>query len=535
MISSSLRTCLRSAGLPFVLFLSFLFLVSVPIGCSDDPSAPSTELESETVPISGLEFEDVVFEGEPAELSVSGTYPGGTGTVRTLEIRVLRFPTEQPGRIHIRAVARMGADPHPAGEPFRISADLPQLPPGEYDLEISGIPHGYTGAIHVFPRRGWIRYRAYGDPERANEGLLIHVDGRATAYRQAQGRAVHLALTREQTDRIRALFRETGFEDFEDAYLSDPPRRVRRVDIALYEPGGRKQVRAEVDLMPESLARLAGTLSRVVDLVLDQSSDRPPIIGRIEVDPPGAPVGTERILRLTLLNRSGRPATLRFPTSQLHDFFLVGDHGPGWLDVDPPGPHDGPDVDSHPDPDPDPLPPHCPPEVVWDGRNNHDELVDTGRYRVRGCVPADVPVPIESAHLDVWQAPQPTGWAAVVDIDPVSAPPGTPRSITLTVTHTGHDSIAVEYGSTQRYDFGVDDPMIVGPLGLWIWSYNRDFAAVMETEIWVPGETQSYTEVWDGKTMEGDVVGAGFYIVSGWTAGRPSVMSPSTGFLVTRE
>ena len=91
---------------------------------------------------------------------------------------------------------------------------------------------------------------------------------------------------------------------------------------------------------------------------------------------------------------------------------------------------------------------------------------------------------------------------------------GAPISMTLSVTNCGDDPLHRFYRDSQRYDFIVQEAedAEVGSEA-WRWSANRVFAQVLGEETLGPGETVTYTEVWNQDNNLGQQVASGRYHV----------------------
>ena len=78
--------------------------------------------------------------------------------------------------------------------------------------------------------------------------------------------------------------------------------------------------------------------------------------------------------------------------------------------------------------------------------------------------------------------------------------------LSLHVTNISTDPVALEFPSSQQYDFVVrgEDGATV-----WSWSAARSFAQVLTADTVAPGATRSYTEVWGPDAMTGDYVAEG--------------------------
>jgi len=90
---------------------------------------------------------------------------------------------------------------------------------------------------------------------------------------------------------------------------------------------------------------------------------------------------------------------------------------------------------------------------------------------------------------------------------------GEPIEVTLSVTNCSDARATIRYRDAQRYDFTVSP---VGAQGreVWRWSQGKTSAQVLGEETFEPGETKTYTEVWDQMSNLGEQVSPGRYVLS---------------------
>jgi hypothetical protein len=551
--------CGRALRLAFLPVLGLAFVLA---GCSDRTDSPTASQGSELV-LDGAQVPEVVFEGESTSLLAWGTYPGESGSFEGLDVDVLSTPDdEHPGRIRVRARASDPGENGPQrGEPFQGTVQLPSLAPGDYVVELVRPGWVEERNLVVFPRSGWVLYRAFGDPILADEGLVIRRDGYAMAFREGEGRPGRTTLDSEAMDTIRQWFRQAHFSELRDAYISDAPEPMRHYDVTFAEGNVAKRVRADEPVMPDELRTLAGQLSGLIDRILANRPQDLKMTGQLTVEPVIGEPGSARKITLTLVNEGSQPVTLHSATSQLFDIVLIRPPAPGTASPDAagnlppdPGPNDGPTLllwnwahDQVFVPEATELVVDAGAakvfDVSWDGQTNDGRVVPAGIYEVRGMTTTVPGVRIRPARLAV-RGEMPGGrLAATLSVTPAEAPPGTPRQLTLAVTNLGDAPVDVEYPTAQEYDFAIDDPLRAGagpmgpsgPLPLWIWSHDKEFPQVVQTLTWQPGETRRYSETWDGSTMRGEVLGPGLYTLSGWGTGKPGVAARPISFLVTRR
>ena len=70
---------------------------------------------------------------------------------------------------------------------------------------------------------------------------------------------------------------------------------------------------------------------------------------------------------------------------------------------------------------------------------------------------------------------------------------------TLTVANLSRDSLRVQFGSGQSFDFGVRAP----DRELWRWSMGKLFTQEVRTIGWAPTEVRTFTARWDGPVPAG--------------------------------
>jgi len=525
------------------LWVPLLAILALFSGCADDPEAPVVE---PFLTIEGGAIPEVVFEGEAIEVHAWGAVDRNGGAFQSLEIEVLSHPGREPGQIEVRAVAG-GTSPSGAVD-FEGRVSLPPLRPGEYLVHLVG--RGITRTLAVLPQAGWVRYRSYHDPMRPDEGLLIESDGWAVAYRHGTGRSERTQLSRERMGEIGTWFRATEFGNLESEYLSGDRNRMRIVEVSLTSAAGIHRVVAEEDLMPAGLQRVEAQLQRLVDELIDDRPQPARVGGQIRVDPIEADPGVARRIQMTLKNEGERPVTLFFSNGQQYDFRLLRTG-----DVRDPNGESGGD-----DPDHDGTGTDermlvwnwahglSFPEVAtqleleaggvhrfeaeWDGLDNRGHRVGAGVYVLEGVIPSrsDFRVRVEPTRLVVkGQVPDRMPLVGTLTIVPATAPRGTPREITLSITNLNRTELVREFIDTQRYDFAIhgrpsDRP--TDPNGralVWQWSDGRGFGDMPGRVAWAPGQTHTYVETWDGNERDGTTAGVGYYLLRSWMTSRPGV------------
>ena len=108
------------------------------------------------------------------------------------------------------------------------------------------------------------------------------------------------------------------------------------------------------------------------------------------------------------------------------------------------------------------------------------------------------------------QAEQPavkdTSYAATVRTDRTRYSRGEPITITIVLRNTSSAPQTLEFSSSQRYDFAIEDTRAP----LWRWSAAVMFAQVLGEETIAPGDSLSYSEMFRGELP------AGSYRAIGW-------------------
>lgn len=93
---------------------------------------------------------------------------------------------------------------------------------------------------------------------------------------------------------------------------------------------------------------------------------------------------------------------------------------------------------------------------------------------------------------------------------------GEPISMTLAITNCEDGSLRRVYASGQQYDFVVSDDQ---QRELWRWSHDKAFTQAIQEATFGPGETVTYTEVWDQSSNDAEQVPLGHYDVLGLDVG----------------
>ena len=94
--------------------------------------------------------------------------------------------------------------------------------------------------------------------------------------------------------------------------------------------------------------------------------------------------------------------------------------------------------------------------------------------------------------------------------------PGEPISMTLAITNCEDETVRRVYASGQQYDFVVSDDQ---QREVWRWSHGKVFTQAIQETTFEPGETVTYTEVWDQSSNDAEQVAPGHYDVLGLDIG----------------
>jgi hypothetical protein len=76
----------------------------------------------------------------------------------------------------------------------------------------------------------------------------------------------------------------------------------------------------------------------------------------------------------------------------------------------------------------------------------------------------------------------------------------------LNLTNAGTAAVVLEFASSQRYDFVVEDP---SGETVWVWSADRSFAQMVGADTLAAGETVEYEAVWTSGRRPGRYVAVG--------------------------
>ena len=89
----------------------------------------------------------------------------------------------------------------------------------------------------------------------------------------------------------------------------------------------------------------------------------------------------------------------------------------------------------------------------------------------------------------------------------------------VSILNTTNSTQTLTFSSSQQYDF------IARQSGtsniIWRWSHNRGFLTVITTLTFAPGETKTFSELWDQTDNNGVLVGPGSYEAQGSVEGGP--------------
>jgi Intracellular proteinase inhibitor len=110
-------------------------------------------------------------------------------------------------------------------------------------------------------------------------------------------------------------------------------------------------------------------------------------------------------------------------------------------------------------------------------------------------------VPAPAASVDV------RGVRVEIQLDKAAYGAGEPVGITLTLTNTGHAVASFQFSTGQMYD------LVVTHEGqrVWQWSLGRAFIQAFTTLTLTPSETKTFTERWDQKDAQNQLVPSGAY------------------------
>ena len=88
--------------------------------------------------------------------------------------------------------------------------------------------------------------------------------------------------------------------------------------------------------------------------------------------------------------------------------------------------------------------------------------------------------------------------------------------MTLLLKNCGDNPTHLFYPDSRRYEFVVEDE---GDQEVWRWSLGQTFAQALGEETIEPGESVTYTEVWDQRDQAGQPVPPGRYQIFGFGVG----------------
>lgn len=106
------------------------------------------------------------------------------------------------------------------------------------------------------------------------------------------------------------------------------------------------------------------------------------------------------------------------------------------------------------------------------------------------------------------------------ELSTVSIPAGVPFAhpveMSLAVTNPGDTPVTRRYNSGQSYDFIVRNQ---SDAIVWQWSFGMAFTEAIEHRTWAPGETVTYSAVWNQVSNGGNQAPAGPHTVTGRDVG----------------
>ena len=145
-------------------------------------------------------------------------------------------------------------------------------------------------------------------------------------------------------------------------------------------------------------------------------------------------------------------------------------------------------------------------------------------FVLMGAVCADAPPPDASAPTatpgacPVVRGERVDGLIAELTLDGgrTTFSQGEPVSMTLSISNCGDEEVIRFYSSGQRYDFVVSD---TEGQDVWRWSHDKAFIQVIGSQVLVPSETVTYTEVWNQNDNTDEQVAVGQYGVLGLDVG----------------
>lgn len=94
------------------------------------------------------------------------------------------------------------------------------------------------------------------------------------------------------------------------------------------------------------------------------------------------------------------------------------------------------------------------------------------------------------------------------------------------ITNVASSPIALEFATTQRYDFEIASP---DGESIWRWSAARSFAQALGVEELEPGESRRYIATWVDGGRAGD------FIATGWVVSSNYPVELRTGFILPAE
>ncbi len=117
-----------------------------------------------------------------------------------------------------------------------------------------------------------------------------------------------------------------------------------------------------------------------------------------------------------------------------------------------------------------------------------------------------------------------------VRTDRTAYEPGAPVTLTVIASNPTNAPVTLNFSTGQIYDAIIS--AAPGGAEVWRWSGGRFFTQALANRTVAPGESLTFTETWNQRTMADTLVAPGVYTVEGVVTARPRLPSAPVTFVI---